>query len=621
MARKLDPPLGQAQTEDAMDKKTHKSFICFASVLSAVTLLVGISSAKAQVTIEPIALTGDPVPGAPAGVVFGGFETPLLNGSGEVAFEAFTRDPTFIFLRRGVWAGISGSLEPVAITKFPAPGTDPGVTFRNFLEDPLLNALGEVAFSAAITGPGINPANSQGIWAGVPGSLYFLAQMGDSIPSTVPEVFLGGFGNPPRQVFNGAGEVAFTAGIFGPGVDFTNNQGVFLAGLHGLELIARKGDPAPGTGTTFGSLGMTASNGVGDVGLSSTFQGGWLGDAGGLTPFAIVGDSAPGVAPDVVFSAIASPALNDLGQVAFNGNVAGPGVDSSNNQGIWGGAPGDLDLVVREGDPAPGTPSGVVFRSGGQPVLNGAGEVAFRLFLTGPDVDFTNDVGIWSAGSNGVELVVREGDPAPGTDPGVFFSILGGGGFITPGLNCMGEVVFFGRLGGPGVNSSNNEGIWAGGVGDLRLIVRKGDEIEVSSEDFRTVRSLLFGLFTASGNQDGRRSGFNDAGQVAFKAGFTDFSEGIFLASPPLPADLISDLIDFVASLGLRPGIENPLLDKLNGAFKKLNDGNPDNDQSATSLLSDFAAIVEAKRKLIGDENADTLNAGAEKIIASLQCA
>lgn len=41
----------------------------------------------------------------------------------------------------------------------------------------------------------------------------------------------------------------------------------------------------------------------------------------------------------------------------------------------------------------------------------------------------------------------------------------------------------------------------------------------------------------SSGNRDGRLSGFNESGQMAFVAQFTDDSEGVFLATFPAPGN------------------------------------------------------------------------------------
>ncbi len=545
-----------------LKKAIGKSFISFTAVMSAIVVSANFGPVKAEVNIETVALTGDPAPGTPLGVKFVGLETPLLDDAGQVAFEGSARDAAFTFGERGIWANApGGSLELVAhggTPGTPAPGTDPGVNFRNFLEGPLFNRVGEVAFHAAIQGPGVDPTNNKGIWTGAPGSLDLLARQGDPVPGTVPEVFLGFFTSPLRPVFNRVGEAAFSGGIFGPDVDSTNNGGVFLAGSVGPELVARKGGPAPGTdaGVVFDifGFGTPTLNGAGKVAFNGFLAGPgvlfginnrgiWAGAVGNLQLVVRGGDPAPGTNPGIAFSAVGSPVLNDAGEVAFGGNVTGPTVDSTNDQGIWAGAVGNLQLVVREGDPAPGTDPGVVFVGGAAPVLNGAGEVAFRGRLAGPGVlSGINNLGIWAGAVGNLQLVVRGGDPAPGTDDGVVFGI----SFGTPTLNGAGKVAFKNRIFGPGVDSTNDQGIWAGAVGNLQLVVREGDELEVAPGDFRTVKSLLSSLFTGSGNEDGRRSSFNDAGQVAFLAAFTDFSEGIFVATvvvtvtdppppPPLP--------------------------------------------------------------------------------------
>jgi hypothetical protein len=61
------------------------------------------------------------------------------------------------------------------------------------------------------------------------------------------------------------------------------------------------------------------------------------------------GSQAPGTASGVNFSWLYSPVLNDAGQVAFRGDLIGSGVDSSNNAGIWIGDGSDTLMVVRKG--------------------------------------------------------------------------------------------------------------------------------------------------------------------------------------------------------------------------------------------------------------------------------
>jgi len=125
-------------------------------------------------------------------------------------------------------------------------------------------------------------------------------------------------------------------------------------------------------------------------------------------------------------------------------------------------------------------------------------------------------------------LVAREGNQAPGTPEGVFFRSLS-----TPALNNAGQTAFSGFLAGTGVDGSNDRGIWAEDLqGVLTLIARTGDLLDVDDglgTDFRTIRFLSFAGGT--GNGDGRNRGFNDLGQFAFSATFTDGTSGVFVSN------------------------------------------------------------------------------------------
>ena len=69
----------------------------------------------------------------------------------------------------------------------------------------------------------------------------------------------------------------------------------------------------------------------------------------------------------------------------------------------------------------------------------------------------------------------------------------------------------------------------------MQLIARRGDLLEVAPGDFRTISGLNlvngFSLDSGTGNSDGRPSGFNNLGQLAFQASFTDGSSGIFVSN------------------------------------------------------------------------------------------
>jgi hypothetical protein len=111
-----------------------------------------------------------------------------------------------------------------------------------------------------------------------------------------------------------------------------------------------------------------------------------------------------------------------------------------------------------------------------------------------------------------------------------------------PALNSSGQIAFRANITGSGINTNNDRGIWASDEsGTLQLIARKGSQLEVAPGDFRTISDLDF--VTATGNSDGRASGFNNSGQLVFWAKFTNGTQGIFVSSAVayLPGDLNDD--------------------------------------------------------------------------------
>src|SRR5262249_52642408 len=152
-------------------------------------------------------------------------------------------------------------------------------------------------------------------------------------------------------------------------------------------------------------------------------EGIWSGGTDTLELVARRGSHAPGTPGGVnfdAFSASSWPVLNDAGQLAFRANLTGTGVNSTNNLSIWAKRTDTLELVVRTGDPAAGTPSGVRFSDLSLPTLNGAGQTAFRGFLTGTGVASTNNLGIWATDQSGaLQLIARTGSQLEVT-PGVF---------------------------------------------------------------------------------------------------------------------------------------------------------------------------------------------------------
>jgi hypothetical protein len=208
------------------------------------------------------------------------------------------------------------------------------------------------------------------------------------------------------------------------------------------------------------------------------------------------------------------------------------------NSGLWIGLPGAVQQVARTGQPAPGTPPGVDFGKDMELVpgagylidfadfaLNQAGQLVFQAGLHGVGVDASNDEGIWIANAGGIRLLAREGDAAPGTAPGVVFarSIPVFDQFVQ---SETGRVVFLSGISGPGVDGSNRFGLWAtDGLGNLILITRSGQKLDVGDGESRTIAHLT-------------PYSFNTANEVGFEAEFTDGSNGVFIAVVPEPSSL-----------------------------------------------------------------------------------
>ncbi|MCH8824207.1 MAG: hypothetical protein IH984_11955 [Planctomycetes bacterium] len=539
-------------------------FLC-ASVMIFCLGIVG-SALADTITFRIVALTGDPAPGTPPDVDFSlFFRDPVIDGAGHSAFVARLTGPDVGDSNDdGIWTEGSGSLALLVREGNQTPGLPDGVLFATchagFLCSSVMNDVGDTAFLISLSD------GSGSIWVHRSGSLNLVARTGTQAPGLPAGVNFAVLRGP---VLNDAGQTAFSSFLEGPGVDATNDFAVWSEGLGSVALVARLGDQAPGTpegvvfGDGFNRLSSWAVGGAGQTpmqaylsgpgvipGTGGNAQGIWSGGPGSLELVARAGDPAPGLGEGVNFDRFSSALttiINGAGQTSFFAYLIGPDVDSTNDQSIWSEGSGSLVMVARKGSHAPGTAKDVnFFRLIPGAMLNGAGQTAFVAYLIGPGVDQTNNSGVWSEGSGSLELVAREGSPAPGTAEGVIFSSI----FPGPVTNAAGQVAFTASLTGKGVDGSNNFGVWAEDRnGLLTLVIREGDRIEVAPGDVRTVLRVFMttGETFVSGGEDGRGINFNDAGQLVFRVIFTDFSGGILVSSFSTPGDLDGD-----GSVGVR---------------------------------------------------------------------
>jgi hypothetical protein len=231
------------------------------------------------------------------------------------------------------------------------------------------------------------------------------------------------------------------------------------------------------------------------------------------------------------------PAINTQGRVAFSGERI---VDGDFIDGVYAGTGGPVQAIYDTTGP---------FRDfSGNPAINDDDTFAFLASLS-------NGVGGLFIGKGGKDFVTAADDTGPLT--GVL-------GFSDPSLNDRGEVAF---RAGTNPNFRDNGSSTGGGIflytgGQLTTVIEGtfseyfsfgepslnnlghlaftveptfGEQILVTGADLVEDRVIgtgdTLGQRTVSGIVF-TRDGYNDAGQLAFVAHFSDGTSGIFLATP-----------------------------------------------------------------------------------------
>lgn len=355
-----------------------------AAALALILSGVGAHPSAAQYTFTRIARGGDTFDFDPFG-----FEAPVLNNTGLVAFNATLNDGT-----RGIFRSDGGAVTPIAVEN----------GFSRF-GSPSINTSGEVAFEASLRNV---PGGAEGIFRGSGGPVETIAatraagdfdfvNAGPSLNAGGTVAFIGerivgrdfidgvyaGTGGPVSALFdetdpfedfignpslNDLGQVAFLGvldsglgGLFlGDGDLFTiaaSEEGAFTS-VFGFSdpSLNERGEVAFRAGTNVDDP---------DDDSGSTGVGIFLFQGGVLTP--IVQGTF-----DVLFD-LGTPSLNNLGQVAF---LAEPAFGM---QALFAGPDFARDRVIGTGDVLFGqTVSAVTFSREG---LNDSGQLAFTAFF------------------------------------------------------------------------------------------------------------------------------------------------------------------------------------------------------------------------------------------------
>jgi hypothetical protein len=355
-----------------------------------------------------------------------------------------------------------------------------------------------------------------------------------------------------RAAVNDRGDVAFSARLAGEPYDsinlFNSHDGTWTLNRNGPVSGILAGMPAPEIGPEavvvgFGTVAYPAINRFGETammashkltpGAASTGNSIWVASTGGRELHGATGQPLPKLGASAALSFLSPPGINISGSVVGQANYSGAAVSPSIGSAIITSDSAGLTIETRTGSPAPGTAGHTFQQTFYEPVIGGGGHIAFY----GSEGDGTSvgRSGVWAGRPDDLQLVALHGSPAPGANANF-------GGFQrnTPAINRFGQVAFPVLLvpqSGPSTNS-----LWATDVdGNLTLIARVGGTIEVAPGDVRTISSVS--MLTNHADDDGRARSINDLGQIAFKAIFTDSTNGIFLsgAVAHLPGDYNRD--------------------------------------------------------------------------------
>ncbi|MCA9294241.1 MAG: hypothetical protein KDA20_10545 [Phycisphaerales bacterium] len=430
----------------------------------------------------------------------------------------------------GVARGQVVTLEGVALALVPAFGPGGGAKWST-LDTPLISPDGNLVFQARLdAGPGVAP---NGVWYGDTGAFTELAG-----PNTLPPGIPAGINwyavpETYTPVMTPDGLIAFRATLLGGGVATNEDKGIW-AGLPGsIQLVARENDNLTGVAgeaideITSVSNGPSLSNGR--LAFHARIRGAsslndyatWLWEPGaGLTMLVREGDPVPG-GLSATFANNLGTGINVApdGSVWFNSALAGAGIDTTNDDSLWYGQPGALQLVAREGDQAPGLDPGITLRNSARlDSANALGTLLFDSRIQGPGITSgQNDACLWMGTPGSFDVLMRQGDPLPGGGPGIVT------GLSEAHLNDSGQVL-------SSVLTSEGFGLLLGSQGNLAPIVREywpapgaGDGAAFHAGDF---------------SQCFRFARINDAGQVAFVGRVSgpgiagSYAQGIWVHNP-----------------------------------------------------------------------------------------
>jgi len=358
-------------------------------------------------------------------------------------------------------------LSPVAKVGATAPGT--ASTWTAVSPDfAAVGIDGGVSFTATAGG-------LSGLWFGDPDALSLAARAGDAAPGT--GTFFSTFTRDSLMPYNGFGSSFL--GLLQDGTDSIWT----VVPTPTFSLIAREGQVAPGSGTTYTILNRAYFNNDGDVLYPASLAAGsggtrslWRALSGGAPAYIARSTEAMAAVPGSTYSLMgAEMSMNDNATACFPAIISGGPVTAANDEvllAIQDPVPLAPTVIAREGDVAPGTVTpGLTFLAFTACHINDDEDVLFRGTLNLP-APVSENIGVWlyDSGTTTVSPVAIEGGAVPGV-AGAFFEnfeelFLGDGGVIA--------IVATARDTADGTGSLIGRGVWIDAGAGLELVALVG---------------------------------------------------------------------------------------------------------------------------------------------------
>jgi hypothetical protein len=473
-------------------------------------------------TLRVVAVSGSPAVDV-LGTVYTSFDLPVLDNLGRVAFQGRLSGPIPSTDDKAIWYERSpNDLGLVLQSGNHLTPTEAHLVFSR----PLVNDAGEVVFLGATRLDPFGRVDQKDLLLQKPsGEFIRVARDGQPMPGEPPGVLFDGLA---LAQLNESGDVAFVARRS------TDNPSFASRSLW----LSRPGVPLITFPSTFEerqiSVGSYELNGAGQIAFAGNLskasidepilQANWLTNSTGqLKLIARQNDPAPGSGPAGSFEFVSRPHLSDSGHVSFFARIEGPSITPANDSGLWI-KPSEQPsfLAVRESSLIPGSSDEVFggFNPGGEAYFSADNKLAFTNALV--DAASIPRQSVWSYELDGpLSLVAREGGPAPGLPAGSVF----GSQFSHLTVNSRGQIAFEAAFQG----TSNGYGIWAQDpTGTLQLIAHTGQIMNVGlAPNERTIMSLAF----ADRGRESRTSGFNDVGELAYWARLDEGLEAVLVSS------------------------------------------------------------------------------------------